>query len=69
MTLRSIYHTVIFFQRSRTYYCDSRGKIICLPGWTDEASLCSVPICEIDGRTCVNGNCSKPYTCDCEIGW
>lgn len=54
---------------SNTYFCDHQGKIHCMPGWSDESKLCTVPICEIDGQTCVNGNCSRPYTCDCEVGW
>ena len=63
--------TTSFFglQASRTYFCDSEGKIHCLPGWTDEHRLCQTPICAINGQTCVHGNCSKPYTCECEIGW
>lgn len=56
-------------QESSTYYCDSYGKVRCLPGWTDPYNLCQTPVCTVNNQTCVNGNCSKPFTCDCEVGW
>jgi len=56
-------------KESSTYYCDQFGQIRCLPGWTDPENHCKTPICEVNNQTCVNGNCSKPFTCDCEVGW
>jgi len=54
---------------NRHYFCDEKGRIRCLPGWQDEKKMCKVPDCSINNRTCVNGNCSSPYICDCNIGW
>jgi len=58
---------------SETYYCDSQGHVRCLPGWSDEASLCTVPVCDVAvngvNETCVHGMCTKPFTCECDIGW
>merc|ERR1712198_272774 len=58
---------------SETYYCDSQGHVRCLPGWSDEASLCTVPVCDVAvngvNETCVHGMCAKPFTCECDIGW
>lgn len=31
--------------------------------------MCTVPDCTINNQTCINGNCSRPYICDCNIGW
>ena len=41
----------------------------CLPGWSDEPSFCSIPICDFHGLTCKNGNCTAPNVCTCELGW
>lgn len=48
------------------YICDEHGYIRCLPGWTNEHKLCTVPKCDYE---CENGNCSGPDTCTCEVGW
>ena len=40
----------------------------CLPGYTNEMNYCKDPICK---PPCVvgQGNCTKPNTCTCEVGW
>jgi len=48
------------------YICDEHGYIRCLPGWTNEHLLCTVPQC---GYDCENGNCTGPDTCTCDVGW
>ena len=62
------------FKENRHFFCDEKGRIRCLPGWSDEQKMCLVPDCRIgngngNGTGCVNGNCSRPYICDCNIGW
>jgi len=54
---------------NRHYFCDEKGRIRCLPGWQNEKKMCKVPDCTVNNRTCVNGNCSSPFICDCNIGW
>lgn len=54
---------------STTYYCDRDGRVRCLPGWSDPNNMCMVPVCTLNGRTCLNGNCTGPFSCDCEVGW
>ena len=61
-----------WFQRTRSYFCDRRGNVICQSGWEksqeNENPLhpCSEPICR-DG--CNNGECKAPNYCTCDIGW
>ena len=63
---------IFWFQRTRSYFCDRRGNVICQSGWEksqeNENPLhpCSVPICR-DG--CNNGECKAPNYCTCDIGW
>ena len=63
------------FQVSRTYTCTHEGKVICLDGWSDPKSLCSIPVCQFhspntnETLTCDHGTCVHPNTCACEIGW
>ena len=38
-----------------------------MPGWSNEALFCTVPIC--DPGCNGNGNCTAPNTCECWIGW
>nr|XP_040563549.1 SCO-spondin-like isoform X6 [Lepeophtheirus salmonis] len=54
---------------SNKYTCDSIGNVICLPGWSQPEHLCETPVCSIEGRSCVNGECIFPNVCSCEIGW
>ena len=67
-----IHHLIFWFQRTRSYFCDRRGNVICQSGWEksqeNENPLhpCSVPICR-DG--CNNGECKAPNYCTCDIGW
>ena len=53
-------------QGNKNYICARNGTMICLPGWTDEYSYCSTPICD---PGCVNGNCTAPNVCTCDVGW
>ena len=55
-------------QDSDHYICDKHGNVVCLPGWSNEKNFCRDPICY---PKCVlgQGNCTKPVTCECEIGW
>ena len=63
------YKRSIILQDNRHYFCDEKGRIRCLPGWQNEKKMCKVPDCTVNNRTCVNGNCSSPFICDCNIGW
>jgi len=52
------------------YYCEKDGTLKCFPGWSVPESMCQVPVCEgPDGQLCIHGNCTKPYTCQCDVGW
>jgi len=59
------------------YICNSTGSVICQSGWKepsdpekrDELNPCPRPICGTDTETCVNGICTAPDHCACEIGW
>ncbi|CAB4055396.1 Hemicentin-1,Thrombospondin-1,Adhesion G protein-coupled receptor B3,Thrombospondin-2,Adhesion G protein-coupled receptor B1,Mucin-like protein [Lepeophtheirus salmonis] len=51
------------------YICDSEGNVICVDGWSYPSKLCSEPICDMNGRGCVNGKCIHPNVCACEVGW
>ncbi|CAB4065666.1 unnamed protein product [Lepeophtheirus salmonis] len=51
------------------YKCDSKGNIICLTGWSNPKEWCKIPICNLDGYSCQNGNCILPNTCACHVGW
>ena len=64
MTFRIYYKK---FQSSDHYICDKNGNIVCMPGWSNEALFCTVPIC--DPGCNGNGNCTAPNTCECWIGW
>ena len=56
-------------KEATTYYCDEKGNVRCLPGWTDELNMCKTPLCVVNNRTCENGKCSKPFLCTCDVGW
>jgi len=49
------------------YICDYEGHVLCLPGWSDEMNACTTPLCQ--PQCSQNGNCSRPNTCECEVGW
>ena len=46
-------------------------------GWKEPEELklrdplhpCPLPICDVDGETCQNGECKSPDFCACEVGW
>ena len=58
------------FQDNSHYYCDKDGAIKCFPGWSVPETMCQVAVCEgPNGEACINGNCTKPYVCQCDIGW
>ena len=65
-------HLIFWFQRTRSYFCDRRGNVICQSGWEKSQEKenplhpCSEPICR-DG--CNNGECKAPNYCTCDIGW
>ena len=65
----------IQFQEAFSYTCDSNGTVICINGWSDEESLCSIPTCIFPDEksnqnlTCFHGSCTAPGQCSCEIGW
>ena len=59
----------LLLQGIGNYICDTEGNIVCMPGWEDESNMCTTPICEFNGATCENGNCTEPHVCTCEIGW
>ena len=60
------------FQVAKSYFCDTRGNIICQSGWNKSEEIddwlnpCSEPICS---KGCKNGKCVGPDLCACEIGW
>nr|XP_040571099.1 SCO-spondin-like isoform X1 [Lepeophtheirus salmonis] len=51
------------------YICDSYGNIICVGGWSNPTTLCNVPVCDMNGQGCLNGECLYPNVCACEVGW
>ena len=65
--LYSVFYLLL--QGIGNYICDTEGNIVCMPGWEDELNMCTTPICEFNGATCENGNCTEPHVCTCEIGW
>ena len=65
-------HLFIYFkfQKAKSYYCDSKGNLICQPGWKKSPTRktpinpCPVPICT---QGCVNGKCKAPNLCACDM--
>jgi len=59
------------------YICNSAGDVFCQMGWKEPEELklrdplhpCPLPICDVDGETCQNGECKSPDFCACEVGW
>ena len=54
----------IMFQENRHDLFDEKGRIHCLPGWSDEQNMLLVPDCNFgNGKGnvtgCVNGNCFR----------
>ena len=41
--------------------------------FTTLLNRCTVPVCDVTvngaNETCVHGMCTKPFTCECDIGW
>ena len=35
----------------------------------DKLNPCSKPVCNHNGKGCVNGECKAPDFCACEVGW
>ena len=58
------------------YICTDDHKMVCLNGWTNLDNMCRDPICLFEtsdgkgsSKTCAQGECVRPNTCACEVGW
>ena len=70
----AITNSFLYFQTTNRYICDSKGNVICQPGWKEpdvETELnflnpCLEPVCQ---GGCKHGRCKAPDYCACDIGW
>jgi hypothetical protein len=48
--------------------CALDGSYVCMEGWADLTTQCTVPICQ-EGCDPTGGTCNQPRECNCEPGW